>query len=599
MSGMQAPRTTITQAIQRVPLTIWTSALIAVAAWWSLGISLGQSTEANFSIPHHSVNLTIWPGNQSLTCSDSFTVQSNSPNLDQIDLLLSDMEEVVFKSSGQALEWQRENLGSNISRIKLKLPQALPENHTTTVVFSAKKDRYQFPMSFQGYFFGSYGQVGEESTFSSHIRYYPTDTRNDATGEMQITVPRGYVAVSVGVLLSIRQEEETVTYTWATNISTPRILPFGFAVARYRQVETQSGKGTPVQLYYREGEEQRANDTLKVARDAVDFCEELFGKCPFEKVAIAHIYPERNAEAPWAVSLPTLILISDWFFDKPLSYNFDDDPVEKSMDGALVIVDEISHQWNGYGIGFPNELAEGFAQYTDTLFAERHSKNGERTLQRHMQYYEEIYKQMIGLFPDAPISSPQVYNTSAYLGIAFCKGAMVLNMLRYVTTDQVFFSALEDLFTTRRGIRNSYPDLQAVMEKHFGSSLGWFFEEWYNQTGYPAYQVTMRVLDEEGPPYGVEVCIAQLQEGYVYTMPLDVTIFCQGGSEAFPRIMVDSANFTIPLRLGSKPFSARIDLDENLLKDARYPAGEITILGALLFLALTTIIRMPSHTSLS
>jgi len=97
----------------------------------------------------------------------------------------------------------------------------------------------------------------------------------------------------------------------------------------------------------------------------------------------------------------------------------------------------------------------------------------------------------------------------------------------------------------------------------------------------------------------VEVCIAQLQEGYVYTMPLDVTIFCQGGSEAFPRITVDSANFTIPLRLGSKPFSARIDLGERLLKEVRYPACEITILGAVLFLALTTIVRMPSRTSLS
>lgn len=113
--------------------------------------------------------------------------------------------------------------------------------------------------------------------------------------------------------MSTEQEKEEVVFTWANNISMPRDLPFGFAIAKYKVISETSELGTPVHIYYFNDEEEQTGDRLEVARDAVDFCEELFGVCPFEKVAIAHISPNTTMPAFWGVSLPTLILLSDVF----------------------------------------------------------------------------------------------------------------------------------------------------------------------------------------------------------------------------------------------------------------------------------------------
>lgn len=216
-------------------------ALMTLILLCSCRICLAETQEQNFSITHHSINLTISPQNQSLVCRDLFSVQSHASNLGAIEVYVSHMDNVSFNYQGQSLDWEEDHLGGNVSRIQLQLPVSLDRGQSTEILFSAKKKPYFFPVT-SPIAHGATGQVGPESSFSSHILYYPIDETNNATGEVRIKVPKQYLAVSVGYLAETQQGEEHTVYIWATNISTPRDLPFGFAVARYEIICETSGK---------------------------------------------------------------------------------------------------------------------------------------------------------------------------------------------------------------------------------------------------------------------------------------------------------------------------------------------------------------------
>jgi aminopeptidase N len=208
------------------------------------------------------------------------------------------------------------------------------------------------------------------------------------------------------------------------------------------------------------------------------------------------------------------------------------------------------------------------AQYTDTLFAEH--IGGREVLSMHMEYYSGIYKAAIANDVDKPIASKEVYQTKAYSSIAFCKGALVLNMLRYVLGDQAYFAAYRHIFETNFGKEADFGAFQKMMEEKSGQSLDWFFQQWYHRTGFPKYEVTMESVEKKADKYEVVVAVKQTQEGDAFKMPMDIT-FSGGDSEkTFDKVMVEARANKLTFELDFKPESVILDKDEMLLKDVEY-----------------------------
>ena len=150
------------------------------------------------------------------------------------------------------------------------------------------------------------GQIRTESSFSSHAYYYPVDSRNDAAVKLAITVPEPFVAVSGGRtpgLFWFRNEWRTFLFEDLDR--RPRLLPFGFAVARYRsEIRTAPG-GLAVELHCLPGFEDRSEEKLDVAVRAATFFEECMGPLPWNRVAICQVAPiEKEA----GCSIPGQIL---------------------------------------------------------------------------------------------------------------------------------------------------------------------------------------------------------------------------------------------------------------------------------------------------
>ncbi len=551
---------------------------LVIIAIMSIGaICLAESEEEELlltpskyaKIIHHSLSLNIDPPAHSLVARDNFKVLSKKDDLKILKFLISDLDIDRIKGGDKELNFTLDDLGGDVKKLTIELDSSLSKEEEIELEMSYHQDDYILFLEktpVPGY--NIFGQIREDSAYSSHITYYPVDEMNDATGDIRITVPAGYVAVSAGKLVGIVEDEERglTTYHWITGISIPRSLPFGFAIAKYERFRAVTPSGTPIDIYAYPGEASIAKQRLKVAEDVVTFYEDIFGPFAFEKLAIAHVLPEKGIAG---VSLPTLILLSTEYFTGDISYDFEDMSILEASQGPLVIADEISHQWNFYSVAFPNVLAEGMAQYTDTLFAEYIA--GKEILKKYTNSYSQIYKADIAHQKDAPISSPEVYNTPAYGEIVFAKGAMVINMLRYVLGDEEFFAGTKDIFSTYQGKQADFDDFRVIMEKHYKEGdLKWFFEEWYNRSGYPHYEVSFHQTSQEEGSYKVSIDIVQIQEGKVFKMPIDISVEHELGIVRYPKIMIDEREETLEFEIPYKVISVKIDEDEWLLKDVDY-----------------------------
>jgi aminopeptidase N len=525
-----------------------------------------EEIETNAIIKHHLLKLEIDPPSHSLKAYDKFTAEITGDNVQQVTFYLWEMDVDSIKMNGRDLKFSMEPYAAHVKKLVINLDKTYESGEQIEIEYQAHKDDFisENPSElFAGY--NIFGQVREKSTYTSHITYYPVDNENRNTGDVWITVPEGYTAVSVGRLLDKYSEEGKITFRWKTDIAVPRILPFAFAVAKYEKYTAKTESGMSIEVYSWKEFEEQALKRLEIIKDIAAFETKIHGKFPFEKLAFVHVIPKEGLAG---VSLPTMILLSDLFFKSNISYDVIKKSVSAAMSGPLVLADEMSHQWNIYAVSFPNELGEGMAQYTDTLFAEH--IGGREVLSMHMDYYLNLYISAIANAPDKPIASKEVYQTKAYSSIAFCKGALVLNMLRYVLGDEVYFSAYRSMFEKHFGKEADFSAFQKMMEEKSGQSLDWFFQQWYYRTGYPKYEVALELAADKASTYEALVTIKQTQDGDVYKMPMDITFMAGDSEKTFEKVMVEDRTKKLKFELDFKPEKVQIDKDGMLLKDVEY-----------------------------
>ena len=105
------------------------------------------------------------------------------------------------------------------------------------------------------------------------------------------------------------------------------------------------------------------------------------------------------------------------------------------------------------------------------------------------------------------------------------------------------------------------------MEEASGSDLGWFFEQWLYQPGYPV--VTSETTWDAGAGEAV-VTIRQTQQADwpAFRLPLDIE-FEVGGNAERRRVEVTGREQTFRIPLGAAPAATTLDPDDYLLMQTR------------------------------
>ncbi len=233
-----------------------------------------------------------------------------------------------------------------------------------------------------------------------------------------------------------------------------------------------------------------------------------------------------------------------------------------------VLVHELGHHWFGDNVTMKTWsemwLSEGFATwFTQFYFSEYWTAmEGRATRTR---YYSAVLRD--------PCCQVLVADTTNEMEIfsnnVYCKGAGIVNMLRYAApSDSLFFKAMADYQTIYAHSTAGTADFKAVVEARYGISLDTFFNQWVYGSGFPQYTVTwnqvgttvfVKLIQQAScpsvtPHYSTYLQL-QLKSATTDTFikvysSLDTQIFAIDWSQAVTRVYLNPDVWTVCKQLG-------------------------------------------------
>lgn len=333
-----------------------------------------------------------------------------------------------------------------------------------------------------------------------------------ATVKMFITVADSMIVASNGDLIDVKSNpDQTKTYTWEENypISTYLISIAATNYETFSDVYT-SGLETMEVFYYVYPEHlTQAIEDFSVTVPMMEFYADVFGEYPFleEKYGMAVIPGNSSMEHQTCTSLSSRLVTGTHQYD-------------------YILAHELAHQWWGDLVTLTDWadiwLNEGFATYSDALWVENlYGLEGLKSRMADFKYQYMIRHEG----QDHPLYDPP-------LGHLFCeieyeKGAWVLHMLRFVVGDDNFWQILKEYAQLYAYSNASTEDFQAVCEQIFGADLGWFFDQWIYEAGYPIYLFGWGFSDQNK----IRIVIHQIQEELpLFSMPVELEFILPSGS---------------------------------------------------------------------
>lgn len=155
-----------------------------------------------------------------------------------------------------------------------------------------------------------------------------------------------------------------------------------------------------------------------------------------------------------------------------------------------IVAHELAHHWFGdmatCGSWADIFLNEGFATYLSGLCYEHLEP------MYWLPFKTGLINNIVSL-PDGSVYCPDTLTVSRVFDarLTYRKGAMIIHTLRWVMGDSAFFAGLNNyLYDTSVYFGFSKMDkFISIMETAHGSSLGWYFNDWYYGEGYPSYTI--------------------------------------------------------------------------------------------------------------
>lgn len=144
------------------------------------------------------------------------------------------------------------------------------------------------------------------------------------------------------------------------------------------------------------------------------------------------------------------------------------------------------------------------------------------------------------------------------------KGGMVLHMLHWVIGEQAFSKTMRDFVTQYAGKSASIDDFEKIAEQTSGQNLTWFFTQWLDSTGAPAFKNKYTVYRVAN---GFRVVGEISQDLDLFRMPVELKIDTDGKTET-KRIEVVGTHSSYAIETFGKPRHITIDPDGNVLENS-------------------------------
>ena len=350
--------------------------------------------------------------------------------------------------------------------------QPVPGDSTTTLTLWYEGDVFRGG----GDFFG----------LLANQQWLPVHSNEDLyTFDLELRYPEKLTVATVGARLASHVAEDTRVTHWRRTVP---VSSLGMTISENR-TRTESVNGVDVILSL---DKDRRTTELNTARimthigPALEFFGGLFGPYPYEKLDVVQM-PDDYA---YGRALPSMLMLWGLYFQDAFSLDANlhahmYTEVQHLFRGFLA--HELAHQWWG-GAVVPKTyrdawLSEAMATYAADLYIERETGS-------------EAFREMLKRHRDQALFTDRhgaidlgMRLREHYQAVVYEKGALVLHMLRRTIGDEHFTNVLSRFYRQNTGKLVTTADFEAAVETETGREMGWFFDQWIRDTGFPVYRV--------------------------------------------------------------------------------------------------------------
>ena len=532
------------------------------------------SRDRTYDIQHLKLEVSFDQPQKMVFGTATYTITPINDGLRVIEL---DEIDLTFKSV--TLNNKALNYSSEDGKLRIDLDRAYDESEFFDIVINYQaqpKMGLYFIQPEEGYPDKPW-QIWSQGEMEENRFWYPCyDFPNDRmTSEMIVTVPNGQIVISNGELVEVIENkvDNTKTYHWQENIPHVNYLN-SLIVGNFVEIQDE-WDGIPVNYYVEPQDSAKAKRSFAKTPDMVRFFSEKIGiRYPYEK------YTQTTVSGfMWGgmENISATTLTNNTLHDQRAD-------LDNTSDG--LVAHELAHQWWGDLLTCKNWnhiwLNEGFATYFDALYVEHNLGKDEYLME--MEGNRKIYLREDSIEYRRPI----VYNYyedpyQMFDRHTYQKGAWVLQMIRYVLGDELWWKAIHYYGERFEGYIVETNDFRQAIEDATGKSVEWLFDEWLYRGGYPEYLVNWEWnADSNSVLLNVKQIQAINEVTPLFRMPIEIEISGEFG-EKFYVINVDQQEETFEFQIPSKPQRVEFDPREQILKKLKFIKTKEELLNQLLY----------------
>ncbi len=303
---------------------------------------------------------------------------------------------------------------------------------------------------------------------------------------------------------------------------------------------------------------------LAEAGRILEFYESRFGAYPFENLSVVQrLWRTTGGHSPASFvilnDLPRVPNAGTGVRERLIGNP--DSPVDLSPQWReYFLAHEIAHQWWGQGVTWARYrdqwLSEGLSQYSSALYLQ--SKYGEDAKADILKKFSRWTVKKSAWGPITMGSRLSFTNFDAYQAIIYDKTALVLNMLRDLLGDDVFFSGLKAFFEEYKHAAASTGQFRRTFEAASGRDLNGFFQPWFDSHLLPDVQVRVRADKLETGDL-LKITVNQLNADFVF--PLWIAWEDELGTPRREKLIVDRKSKVFEFPLPGQPRKIEVNPD--------------------------------------
>ncbi|HEV2113959.1 MAG TPA: M1 family aminopeptidase, partial [Terriglobales bacterium] len=457
----------------------------------------------------------------------------------------------VKDAAGDALSVER---FSQDNAIRISLPNPVAKNAGSSLTFNYEGDLFSVDDSpVEGL---KVAYIGDDSIYLLYPgRWFPVNNygTNRFAAKINVAVPPGYTVIGSGKLpkgafvslatiaseapaeapadetpvlargkKNVRKPVRHPASTAEPSFSAPGKVVFSFdwekpsfpgsIIAGHFLETTDSANGANVHVFFNPTHKQFADAYGQTAVKEFEYFSGLYGPALSPTLNVVQL-PDDTVPSWWA---PEISAIATRAITAKVDYR--------------LLANSIAHQWWGVSISpaAPEDiwLRDGAARYSEARYVENAA--GEAGYQEAMKdisvgalAYDNIALASVGKLDPF---SPQAQS------LATDKGAVIMGMLRWVIGDANYMKTMRQFGFLYGGKAASADDLKKLAEQNYGQPLNWFFTQWLDSTGAPAFTNKYTVF-RLGNGKGFRVSGEIKQDLDLFRMPVELRIDTNGKPE--------------------------------------------------------------------